>query len=683
MKKVFLLLFIHFWSMDSFAQVEQDTTAIVLEGVVVQSDIFQVDKKDFGGSVSIVTPKTLNQSEGVYLQPVLNSVPGVYMQSGALNTNRITIRGIGSRTPFGTDKIKAYLDEIPLSTGEGETTVEDLDFQTLGGIEVYRGPSSTTYGAGLGGAIHMLTKKPEQGARVMGGYTFGSYGLSSFDLSGEVGSDEQFLGVYYQDISSEGYRDNNEYDRQSLTLLSKVSIGSKSTVTAYFNSANLIAEIPSSINKEMYDSIPSAAEPRWGGAEGFEENQRLRFGLSMSSDWDEKTESTVAGFVNLGSSDEVRPVFLGNTDADFRNLGFRGRLKRKFGSAEKLSVVLGGEVFFEDYRYQEFENRGGQNGLKNLDFDQNRNYGNVFLVGEFRPSKHWILSVGGNMNFSKYKNQDLLPTDSTDYRREYSFGSIFSPKVSLSRAITDYVTVYGMYSHGFSLPTFEQTLFPQEGDSRINEDIKEEVGNNFEIGMKGDFLNSALHFELAAYHMDVKDLLVTETLETGTYSVNAGSADFNGIELMMAHQLIQTEKINLSHTLSYAWMNYQFDDFTHRGEDYSGNVITGVPTYTIDYSIGANLGFGLYGSAHYQGAGDIYLRDDNTEKTDSYGLVNLKIGYTREVGNFELDINTGVNNATDTKYASMIQPNAFGGRYYYPGLPTNYYSRIRITYNIK
>ena len=139
------------------AQMASDSTEIVLEEITIHSDLFEVEKKDFGGSVSILKPQTINKANGLYLQPVLNSVPGVYMQSGALNTNRITIRGIGSRTPFGTDKIKAYLDEIPLSTGEGETTIEDIDFATLGGIEVYRGPVSTAYGAGLGGAIHMIT----------------------------------------------------------------------------------------------------------------------------------------------------------------------------------------------------------------------------------------------------------------------------------------------------------------------------------------------------------------------------------------------------------------------------------------------------------------------------------------------------------------------------------------------
>ncbi len=680
--RIFIFSFI---LLSGFAQGQDlsDTTSILLEEVTIKSDVFEVEKKDFGGSVSTVTPQVIQKSDGVYLQTILNSVPGVYMQTGALNTNRITIRGIGSRTPFGTDKIKAYLDEIPLSTGEGETTVEDIDFGTLQGIEVYRGPTSTTYGAGLGGAIHMLTQRPEEGAGLSAGYMRGSYGLQKFDLSGQIGDRGQSLSLYFQDVSSDGYRDNNEYDRRSLTLISKVRVGSKSAITGYFNMTDLIAQIPSSINKATYDSIPTAAEPRWNDAEGFEDNQRLRLGLSIASTLDRKTEGSLAAFANLGVSDEVRPTFLGNLESTFRNYGFRGKIRRKMGIDNQFALALGGEVFFEDFEYQEYENRGGQNGLKTLDFDQSRSYGNVFLIGEYRPSENWIVSLGGNVNFSNYTNEDRLATDTVDYSRDYSFGSIFSPKVSISRSLTERITAYMMYSHGFSLPTFEQTLYPQGEDDRINEDIKEEVGNNYEIGIKGYAMDSKIYFELAGYMMDVKDMLVTQDLPTGTYSVNAGSADYNGLEFVINHKIVVNENLNLSHSLSASWMNYTFSDFVHQGNDHSGNIVTGVPDYTVDYAVFAKTGMGVYGSANFQSVGKIYLRDDNTEYNDPYNLVNVKFGYEKDLAGLTFNAYLGVNNLFDTKYASMIQPNAFGGRYYYPGLPANYFGGLKVSYSFK
>ena len=226
-----------------FAQTKSDSTNvpsdIILSEVIVTTDIFENKKKDFAGSVSEIKPKVLDQANGLYLQPVLNSVPGVYMQSGALNTNRITIRGIGSRSPFATNKIKAYIDDIPLSTGEGETTLEDIDFSTLDGIEVYRGPASTMYGAGLGGAIHMISKKI---ARTNAGcldFSVGSFGLRKVNISAQVGNENSGLSLFYQDVSSDGYRQNNEYNRQSLSTIAQTKIGTKSYLSSYFNYTHL------------------------------------------------------------------------------------------------------------------------------------------------------------------------------------------------------------------------------------------------------------------------------------------------------------------------------------------------------------------------------------------------------------------------------------------------------------
>jgi iron complex outermembrane receptor protein len=67
-------------------------------------------------SVAIDNRTDLNKGDGVILTSVLNKIPGVYMQQGALNTNRISIRGIGSRAQYGTQKNKAYYEGIPLTT---------------------------------------------------------------------------------------------------------------------------------------------------------------------------------------------------------------------------------------------------------------------------------------------------------------------------------------------------------------------------------------------------------------------------------------------------------------------------------------------------------------------------------------------------------------------------------------
>jgi hypothetical protein len=45
-------------------------------------------------------------------------------------------------------KIKAYYEGIPLTTAEGSSTIEDIDMETIGSIEIIKGPNSTSFGSG-------------------------------------------------------------------------------------------------------------------------------------------------------------------------------------------------------------------------------------------------------------------------------------------------------------------------------------------------------------------------------------------------------------------------------------------------------------------------------------------------------------------------------------------------------
>ena len=137
---VFLFLLFSFGISPVFSQVEKDTLA--LSAVILEASPIKNVLQNAASSVSVITTAAINTTDGVILTPVLNKIPGLYMQQGGLNTNRITIRGIGARSQYGTNRIKAYFDGIPLSSGEGETVVEDIDVATIEKIEIIKGPNA-------------------------------------------------------------------------------------------------------------------------------------------------------------------------------------------------------------------------------------------------------------------------------------------------------------------------------------------------------------------------------------------------------------------------------------------------------------------------------------------------------------------------------------------------------------
>jgi iron complex outermembrane receptor protein len=90
----FVSFIIQFYSGTVFSQVKKDTTALA----EITIKLSQLRPFKIQLHLSRLLTERINKSDGVILTSVLNKIPGVYMQQGALNTNRISIRGIGSRS---------------------------------------------------------------------------------------------------------------------------------------------------------------------------------------------------------------------------------------------------------------------------------------------------------------------------------------------------------------------------------------------------------------------------------------------------------------------------------------------------------------------------------------------------------------------------------------------------------
>ena len=86
----------------------------------------------------------------------------------------------------------------------------------------------------------------------------------------------------------------------------------------------------------------------------------------------------------------------------------------------------------------------------------------------------------------------------------------------------------------------------------------------------------------------------------------------------------------------------------------------------------------------FQNVGKIPMNDSNELFTDSYSVIDLKLSRLYSIKNLGINISTGINNLFDTRYPSGIVINArgFGGRdprFYYPGLPRNYFISLSIS----
>lgn len=674
---------------------QQPTDTIIknntLKEVVISNYHINDSLLNAPASIGVLSSAQLQRNNLSDISPALNTIAGVFMQSGAINTNRISIRGIGARTPYGTNKIRAFYGSIPLTSGDSETTIEDIDVEIIDQVEVIKGPLSSLYGAGLGGAILLQPKLTGiNGSRASISSTHGSFGLVKNTISYGLNTETGSLNLSYHKLETDGYRDNSAYNREGVTLAGELFRTTDSKLTYFGNYTYLKAYIPSSISKTMFENNPRDAAPTWAASKGYEQYDSYMGGLSYdwkATDW---LKNSTSVFINTKENYEPRPfdILTQNTTAYGARTQFFGDFK--IGSMQ-TNFITGLEYFKDGFKGGTYENlyqynngNGTLEGARLNRTEQKRDFINAFAQLRFQLSKKFEVQAGVNYNKTKFELDNTYPTETLS-SENYSYDGIWSPQLSVLFKPSALQTIYASVSRGFSLPSIEETL---TADGTINPNIKPENGYNFEVGGKFYLLNKNLHVEVSLYRMQINDLLVAQRVGDDQYiGINAGETLHQGIEASLNYRWQLNRIFTLQPYAAASIGNYEFKEFVNNDVDYSGNRLTGVPANKINAGLAIETNFGLYLSSDFYYVDNIPLNDANSAYAKSYSLLNMKTGYRFELfKGFTSHISAGVNNVGNAHYASMVLVNATGvngaaPRYFYPGQPVNYYGNISFNYN--
>lgn len=651
---------------------------------------------------TIISQSDMERNDGFSFAPIFNFVPGVFMQNGTLNTNRISIRGIGARSPFSTSKIRAYLNEIPLTSGDGETTIEDFDLSLFDQIEINKGGGDVQHGASIGGTILLKTyqrflMKNNFKSQVQ----FGSFNTVSTTNQLQKKHNYGWVNIRHTMVNSDGYRDNNESSRHNFSLLSKFDAFSFADLYLLANYTNAKAEIPSSLDSLTFVNTPSAAATNWAEVNGNEAYSKGTFGLSFhkelySDDYNKTWKIDGSIFYNFRQNDEIRPFNTLTERSDMRGFRAKGFYEKKFNE-HVFQVTLGTELFDENYDWQTFVNNTTQLLSDNV---ERRFYYNLFTQADLKLWNGITINTGLNYNNTRYELTDNFNPDSTNLSGNYQFKPTFSPKIGfvIEPYLSDEVgeaTLYVNAGHGFSPPTVAETLTP---NGQINPAIQPETGWTLDLGSRGflwELSNTrqtyCIYYDFSVYRMNIENLLITTNLGNGSFfNINAGATQHDGFEGLLKISPFAKAGYAIHFTTAYAFSNYTFKEFSDGNIDYSGNELTGIPRNTLqtaidfDYKIKEHIT--LYGNIHYQFVDQIPINDENTVYADTYQVTNIKLGLRIGFETIFLNFYSGVNNIFDEQYASMLAVNArgFGStapRYYYPGWPRNFYGGLSLRWN--
>ena len=648
-------------------EIELTNRGFILDDITINSDFYTKKLKNNNISTSVLDDIEFRKNEGEFLINSLNQINGIYSHSAGYNTNRITIRGMGSRSPYSTNKIKSYLNNIPLSNGVGEITLEDFGIDILDQIEINKGPNSSIYGSGLGGNIILKTSKTlDRTVKLKSIYK--SYNTYQNSLSFSRKINNLDLLINFEKIKSDGYRDNNSYDNSRIfgNLNYELNKSYDINLIHFYNSAS--AQIPSSLSLEDFIDNPSSAAFSWANIKGGEDYRRSITGLTFSSNKElYKSNSTI--FFKIFSNDENRPFNYLIEDSKQYGLRHIGNFK-----LAPFNLSYGLEISYENYLFETWDEYGDPTeSLINRQSQDRDNYN--FFVQLDKTFEKSFLTFGIGTNNINYNWTDEVERNNL----EYSSKSILSPRISYNYSLNNN-SIFANISHGFSSPNIDETL---DENGIVNPEIKPESGWNYELGIIGTTKNKKISYSLNLYYMDIRNLLVAQRTSFDTFTgVNAGRTSHPGLETTINIPILISQKVNITSSSNFSKYWYIFKDFNNRGNDYSMNKLTGVPGHTLFSKIKVDFKNYLL-QFSFQNIGEIPMNDANTLFTDSYSLFDLKISRRLYLKGMEVNLSSGINNLLDKRYASGVVINArgFGGRdprYYYPGLPRNYFISLNI-----
>ena len=310
---------------------------------------------------SEVTQETIEQYSPADLNAAINQTPGVYIQSGAYNTNRITIRGMGARTLYGSNKVRAYFNGIPITNGVGETAIDNYDPEDLKSIEIVKGPKATLFGSNLGGTILLHSKEANEMQRsIRNNTTVGSFGLIKNTTAINYGDKRLAVHFNYDHLESDGFRENSRYVRNTYFLTSSYILNENNTLGFLFSQQNYNAQIASSLGQTDYENEPEKAAFTWGNAKGFEDDQQTIVGLSLKHTFSSSFSNATSIFYNYNDHYEPRPFNI--LEENTNGYGVRTVFDKDFSILNrKAEWKIGTEWYADYYQWKTIENLYQQN----------------------------------------------------------------------------------------------------------------------------------------------------------------------------------------------------------------------------------------------------------------------------------------------------------------------------------
>lgn len=592
-------------------------------------------------------------------------------------------------------------------------------------IQMVRGAASLQFGTQFGGLINFkLHDGPvDKDLEVIYRHTKGSFNLNNSFMSIGVKEGSWKGYGYFQLKKGNEFRPNSGFEVYSGAINISNQLSEKATVNIEYTKMYYLAQQPGGLtDKEFYKNpIQSKRERNW-----FEVDWNL-FASSFNYEFSPKTKIKTQ-FFGLYASRKALGV-LGNisrTDnsseernlitGDFKNWGNETRLLKLYDVGKSTwAFVLGGR-FYKGYN-RSMQGSADTTNLPHFTFNSpdelegsdyefpSTNYA-AFAEHIFRIGKRLSITPGLRFEHIKTKSQgsyrqvvydlaqnpifDTTWNESRENTRSFVIGGL-----GLNYKFNDSVDVYANFTQNYRSINFTDMQI-RNRNFRIDPDLKDETGYNFDLGVRG-VVSNKLSYDVSGFMLlydnrigsvDKKD---EQTFIVYRYRTNVSKANIMGVEAVVEMDWCKilfsdTSKfsfrtfVNASY-ISAKYTNSQISAFNNKLVEFVPpvNIKTGATFSYKGFSISYQYSYVQEQYSDATNAGKdvngnlIFIPNAIIGVIPSYSVMDLSLTYDLDRIRFE----GGVNNLTDESYFTR-RAIGYPGPGIIPSAARNYYFTIQL-----
>jgi len=700
-------------------------------------------------AISKLSTPELKRGQGIFLQDAIEtSVPGVLMTRRSVSGGQqFNIRGYGNgargtnglNSNFDGQGYKVYLNGIPVTDAEGITTLDDIDFASLGNVEILKGPAGTLYGQAISGAVSFRTEKPATGTTsISQDVMIGNYGLQRYTTRFATGSARSGLLLNYGKQKSDGFSIHNASHKDFANLVLMAQPSEKQNIMFYAGFTNSYDERLGELTLTQWDNNDYSGNPNYIRNNAHSHVTTFRAGVTHTYNFTKNIANTTSVFGTGFKSDASSAG--GWTDKNSVNYGLRTSFDTKFSLTQNVSLngITGMEIQGQNAQTVGYSMKVNPNDPTPATYTYgvspyyviNAITSNVsFLTQPTSFFTEWTLilpkdlSVSAGVGYSSQKISldDRFRAITTTYPGHFqtTYKNMWSPHVAVNKVFSKKISAYASYSKGYKAPvsSYFFVVTPVVGATPasgfVNQGLKPEYGDQFEIGTKGSVLKDRLSYQLALFSLKFTNKMtaisvpLNATTTAYSYVVNGSDQKHKGLEATLRYAIVNNPQglfTNVTPFINFTYSDFKYgDNFTlvtgstvalRDTIDYSGKRVYGVPKVMNALGIDVATRLGIYANLvhiYKDGVTIGTLRTSasganpkvfTTYQSSSYSLLNGKIGFKRNLSNhFALDVFFGVDNITKTKYPLMIFVNQLADAYIPAPPKAVVYGGLNVKYN--